>query len=58
MYSEEIKQLLQLKNELITVKEYLNIITTSPQINCIKYYDNNFYLFTDDNYKFKLKIKR
>lgn len=59
MYSQEIKELLDLKNSILEVKEYLNVINTSPQINCIKYncYDDNFYLFTDDNYKFKVKIK-
>ena len=39
MYSEEIKYLLQLRNELITINEYIKIVSTSPQINHIKYED-------------------
>ena len=57
MYSEEIKYLLQLRNELITINEYIKIVSTSPQINHIKYEDNYFKINTDDNYNFKFKIK-
>ena len=57
MYSEEIKYLLQLRNELITINEYIKIVSTSPQINHIKYEDNYFKISTDDNYNFKFKIK-
>lgn len=57
MYSEEIKYLLQLRNELITINEYIKIVSTSPQINHIKYEDNYFKINTDDNYNFNFKIK-
>lgn len=56
MYSYEIKRLLELKNNLISIKEYL-AITDSPQIDHIKYDNGLFYLWTTDNYRFILKIK-
>jgi len=56
MYSHEIKRLLELKNNLITIKEY-KAITDSPQIDHIKYDNGLFYLWTTDNYRFILKIK-
>lgn len=37
MYSNEIEQLLKFKNFLLTAKEYIKIIETSPQIDHIKY---------------------
>lgn len=55
MYSHEIEQLLKLKNNLVTIKEYLKI-TESSQIDHIKYDNGLFYLWTIDNYKFVLKI--
>lgn len=55
MYSHEIEQLLKLKNNLVTIKEYLKIIESS-QIDHIKYDNGLFYLWTTDNYKFVLKI--
>ena len=57
MYSHEIQELLKVRNNLISVKEYLKIIK-SPQINQIKFDDEQFYLWTDDNYKFTLKIRK
>lgn len=57
MYSHEIQELLRIKNNLISVKEYLKIIE-SPQINQIKFDNEQFYLWTDDNYKFVLKIRK
>lgn len=62
MYSHEIKQLLELKNYLLDRKEANKIlnIKNSPQINHVKYntYDDNFEMWTSDNYYFKFKIKR
>lgn len=62
MYSHEIKQLLELKNYLLDRKEANKIlnIKDSPQINHIKYntYDDNFEMWTSDNYYFKFKVKR
>lgn len=56
MYSYEIQQLLEMRNNLVSIKEYI-IITESPQIDHIKYDNGLFYLWTIDNYKFELKIK-
>lgn len=60
MYSEEIKQLLELKEYILSVEEYSKILYTSPQINFIKYdpYDDTFNVSTDDRYNFKFKIKK
>lgn len=56
MYSYEIEELLKLKNNLISIQEYLKI-TDSPQIDHIKYDNGLFYLWTTDNYRFVLRIK-
>lgn len=57
MYSHEIEELLKLKNNILTVQEYCNIIATSPQINYIIYKDDLFHINTSDNYKFKIKVR-
>ena len=58
MYSWEIQQLLELRNFLISNKEYFNILDTSPQIKGIEYKpdEQNFYMWTDDRYNFKFKV--
>ena len=56
MYSYEIAELLKLRNNLVTLKEYLEI-TNSPQVDHVKYENDNFYLWTNDGYQFVLKIK-
>ena len=58
MYTWEIKQLMELKNYLISVREYLNICSTSPQIREVKYdpYNDNFMIDTDDKYKVYFKV--
>ena len=56
MYSKEIEELLKLKNNLINLSEYLKIVQ-SPQIDHIKYDNGSFKIWTDDGYKFELKIK-
>lgn len=60
MYSWEIQQLLQIRNYLISNKEYFYILDTSPQIRGIEYkpYEDNFYMWTDDNFNFKFKVYR
>ena len=60
MYSQEIEELLKLRNYLISVKEYLRILETSPQINHIKYnpFDDCFDIWTDDRYYFKTKVRK
>lgn len=59
MYSQEIKKLLEEKNYLLEVKEYMNILETSPQIYHHTYdkEKNLFHLKTDDRYDFKFKVK-
>lgn len=57
MYSEEIKRLLQLRGNLVTLKEYIEIIS-SPQVDHVLYKDDDFHIWTTDNYYFKLKIRR
>ena len=57
MYSWEIEQLIKLKNYVITIQDYCEIVRTSPQIDHVLYKDEYFNLFTTDNYHFKLKIK-
>lgn len=57
MYSWEIAKLLKLRYNLVSIKEYLEI-TKSPQIDHIKYEDDTFFLWSNDGYSFKLKIKK
>ena len=60
MYNWEIQNLMQLKNYLINVEEYLQICNTSPQIREVKYdpYQDNFMIETDENYKVYFKVKK
>ena len=57
MYSYEIEKLLKLRNYLVSMQEYLEIVK-SPQIDHIKYDNGLFYLWTNDGYSFALKIRR
>ena len=57
MYSHEIKELLERKKYLISVKEYVQIIS-SPQVDHVEYKNQQFYIYTTDGYEFKLKIER
>lgn len=57
MYSYEIQELLRLRNNLVSIKEYIQIIR-SPQIDHIQYKNQQFYIWTTDNYQFTLKIKK
>lgn len=60
MYSHEIQKWLELRNYLLTVKEYFNICKTSPQIREVSYnsFEDTFNIITDDNYNFKFKVKK
>ena len=60
MYSWEIKKLLELKEYIISSNEYAYILNTSPQISGVEYkaFEDTFYLWTDDNYTLKFKIKK
>lgn len=57
MYSYEIEKLLKLRNYLISIKEYLEI-TKSPQIDHIKYENDTFFMWSNDGYTFKFKLKK
>lgn len=57
MYSHEIQQLLELKNYVLELKEYIEVIRTSPQIDHIKYENDQFIFDTTDNFHLKFKIK-
>lgn len=57
MYSYEIENLLKLKNYLVSIQEYLDIVK-SPQIDHIKYENDVFNIWTNDNYNFILKIRK
>ena len=57
MYSHEIRELLERKKYLISVKEYVQIIR-SPQVDHVEYKNQLFYIYTTDGYEIKLKIER
>lgn len=57
MYSHEIQALLELKNNLVSVKEYIQIIK-SPQVDHVLYKGQMFHIWTTDGYQFKLKIRK
>lgn len=57
MYSKEIEEYIKIKNNLLTIKEYTDIVKYSPQIDHVKYDGENFNMWTTDNYKFTFKIK-
>lgn len=57
MYSYEIEKLLKLRNNLVTIQQYIEI-AKSPQIDHIKYENDTFFLWSNDGYAFTLKIKK
>jgi hypothetical protein len=57
MYSYEIAKLLELRYNLVSIKEYIQIIE-SPQVDHVKYENDEFNIWTTDKYVFKLKIRR
>lgn len=58
MYSNEIENLLKYKNFLLTAKEYIKILETSPQINHVIYKNDEIIIWTEEGKKFVLKIKK
>lgn len=58
MYSNEIENLLKYKNYLLTAKEYIKILETSPQINHVIYKNDEIIIWTEEGKKFVLKIKK
>lgn len=57
MYSNEIEELLKLKNNLVSIKEYIEI-SNSPQVDHVKFDNGLFHMWTNDNYKFTLRIRK
>lgn len=55
MYSHEIEELLRARNGLVTLQEYKWIVS-SPQVDHVKYENDEFKIKTSDGYKFILKI--
>ena len=56
MYSHEIANLLKLKNYLISVKDYIDIVESS-QVKDVDYKgNNNFNVSTNDGYTFSFTI--
>lgn len=58
MYSYEIDQTLKSSNYTVNSKTYLHICQSSPQISRVKYepFDDNFNIWTDDNYHWTFKV--
>lgn len=61
MYSSEIEQFLKERNYIVTPEEcnLLMDVNTNTQITNMKYFcaDNEYHIYTDDNYIFKFKVK-
>lgn len=57
MYSYEIKQLLEAKQYLISIQDYIEIIR-SPQVDHVEYKNQQFHIWTNDGYQFKLQIRK
>lgn len=57
MYSHEIEELLKIKQNVLSTSEYLEILSSSPQINHIKFNNGCYEIETDDRYKFKVHVK-
>ena len=59
MYSHEIAELLRLRNYLVSMEEYIKIVS-SKQVKWVKYnpFEDKFYVGTEDKYNFDFKIKR
>lgn len=58
MYSHEIENLLKYKNYLLTAKEYIKILETSPQINHVIYKNDEIIIWTEEGKKFILRIRK
>lgn len=60
MYSWEIQKLLELRNYILSVKEYFDLCDNSPQIVRVTYnpYEDSFLIKTNDNYEFKFKVRK
>lgn len=59
MYSYEIDQTIKTQDYNIDSKTYIYICQSSPQILRVKYdpFENNFNIWTNDNYHWTFKVK-
>lgn len=59
MYSYEIDNELKSENYNLNTDTYIQICKTSPQIIRIKYnsFENNFDIWTNDNYHWTFKVR-
>jgi len=57
MYSHEIQKLLELRQNIVSYKEYIEIIK-SPQIDHVKYVGDGFRIWTKDGYVFRLSLRK
>ena len=60
MYSWEIDNIMKQNDYTIYANTYIDICSTSPQINHIHYdsFGNYFEIWTDDRYYWKFRVKR
>lgn len=59
MYSHEIDQTLKAENYDIDSRTYIHICQSSPQITHVKYepFDNDFNIWTNDNYHWTFRVR-
>lgn len=57
MHNHEIIELLKRKKNIVNYMEYVQIIS-SPQVDHVKFEDEQFYIWTKEGLKFELKIQR
>lgn len=59
MYTHEIDELLANNNYNLDAQTYLSLLSSSPQINHVKYsaYGDYFEVWTSDGYYWKFNIK-
>ena len=57
MYSHEIQKLLELRNNIVSIKEYIEI-TKSPQVDHVKYTGDGFKIWTKDGYAFRFSLRK
>lgn len=57
MYSWEIERLLKIKQNILSTSEYLEMMSSSPQISHVKYDNGCYNIETEDGYKFRVHVK-
>ena len=60
MYSWEIDNIMKQNHYVLSTNTYINICSTAPQINHIRYeaFGDYFEICTDDRYEWKFKVFR